>query len=76
VEQDRVQVGQALRETRRYAGLTQMELARHIGISQSTVSRVERGVLDPSDEFLSWANDTLENLTNPHGICTIEKLVR
>jgi len=38
-----VLIGRYLRRSRRYAQLTQVQLARAAGVSQSTVSRVERG---------------------------------
>jgi transcriptional regulator with XRE-family HTH domain len=69
VGQDRVRVGQSLRETRRHAGLTQMELARHLGVTQSTVSRVERGAIDPSSTYLEWSQQAKKNLTKPNEIC-------
>lgn len=75
MNRNRVEVGQELRETRRSAGLTQMELARHLGVSQSTVSRVERGTVKPSSDYLFWSEQTQKNLTVPNGICTLEKQV-
>ena len=40
--------GQALRETRKEAGVTQQELARRVGTSKSYVSKVEHGNILPS----------------------------
>ena len=33
---------------RRNAGYTQKELANHLGVIQSTISRIEKGVLSPT----------------------------
>jgi transcriptional regulator with XRE-family HTH domain len=40
--------GTVLREARRRAGLTQVELAARLGTTQSAVARLERGVTEPS----------------------------
>jgi transcriptional regulator with XRE-family HTH domain len=45
--------GAILREARFRAGLTQRELARRAGTSQSVVARVEQGRTDPSTATLS-----------------------
>lgn len=37
----------ALRHARRRAGLTQRELAGITGVAQSTIARIESGVIDP-----------------------------
>jgi transcriptional regulator with XRE-family HTH domain len=42
-EQDQVILGQALRELRDRAGITQGELAARMGIDLTYISRVERG---------------------------------
>jgi transcriptional regulator with XRE-family HTH domain len=39
--------GQALREMRQHAGLSQRELAERIGSTQSAVARMERGEAEP-----------------------------
>ena len=41
-----------LREARRRANLSQRELARRAGTSQSVVARIERGQVDPGAETL------------------------
>jgi transcriptional regulator with XRE-family HTH domain len=43
---------QLVREARSRAGLTQRELARRAGTSQSVVARIERGHTRPSSETL------------------------
>ncbi len=45
--------GRLLRTARRRAALTQRELARRAGTSQSVVARIEQGQTDPSTANLS-----------------------
>jgi transcriptional regulator with XRE-family HTH domain len=40
--------GSVVREARRRAGLSQAELARRVGTTQSAIARIERGRTDPS----------------------------
>lgn len=40
-------LGRAIRDARRALGLTQAELARRAGVTQATVSKVERDVAPP-----------------------------
>jgi transcriptional regulator with XRE-family HTH domain len=47
---DRVRLAAALREGRRHAGLGGIEAGRRTGISQSKISKIERGFLLPSVE--------------------------
>lgn len=42
--------GQLVREARRRAALTQRELARRLGTTQSAIARMERGGTEPSYE--------------------------
>ena len=42
--------GSLIREGRRRAGITQAELARRVGTTQSAIARIERGRTDPSLE--------------------------
>lgn len=44
--------GDLLREARRRAGLTQIQLGRRLGLSQSAIARWERGDVKPSLETL------------------------
>lgn len=46
-ERRRRLIGDRIREARRAAGLTQSELARHVGVEAMTVSKYERGVFSP-----------------------------
>ena len=39
-------IGQLVYEGRRTAGITQRHLAKHAGVNQSTISRLERGRLN------------------------------
>ena len=41
---NRIRFGQNLRQARVAAGLTQAELARKAGLSENTISRLERGL--------------------------------
>jgi transcriptional regulator with XRE-family HTH domain len=43
-----VDAGEILRNTRRDRGLTQSELARRAGTTQTYISRIERGAVSPS----------------------------
>jgi predicted transcriptional regulator len=40
-------VGKAVRQARRRVGLSQRELAERTGLPQSTVARIESGLVDP-----------------------------
>ena len=40
--------GQMIREVRKEAGMTQMELAKEIGVNKSYISRIENGQIVPS----------------------------
>ncbi|MBL1075884.1 helix-turn-helix domain-containing protein [Nocardia sp. 2] len=52
----RVQLGVELRRLRDLAGISGRELARRVGISQSTLSRIEAGhVVPPLPQVLDWA---------------------
>lgn len=62
---DKTAMGQTFRERRRLAGLTQAELGRLLGVSQSTVSRVERSLVDPSVGHRAWF-DSAEPFPTPH----------
>lgn len=42
--------GTLIREARRRAGLTQLELAARLGTTQSAIARLERGASEPSFE--------------------------
>ena len=41
------EIGKAIRANRRMADLTQMAFSREIGISQSTLSKIESGQFEP-----------------------------
>ncbi|HEX6311944.1 MAG TPA: helix-turn-helix transcriptional regulator [Acidimicrobiia bacterium] len=49
----RLRAGLLIREARRYAGLTQAELAARIGTKQSVISRWERGLDAPRVDTLA-----------------------
>ena len=42
-----MKIREQLRAARRQAGVTQRELARRAGVPQSTVARIESGILEP-----------------------------
>ncbi|MFH0986121.1 MAG: helix-turn-helix transcriptional regulator [Candidatus Omnitrophota bacterium] len=45
-------IGGEVARARRQAGMTQQELARHAKTRQANISRLERGIQNPSVEFL------------------------
>ena len=45
-------IGEDIVRARRQAGMTQQELARHAKTRQANISRLERGIQNPSVEFL------------------------
>ena len=45
-------IGEDIARARRQAGMTQQELARHAKTRQANISRLERGIQNPSVEFL------------------------
>jgi predicted transcriptional regulator len=48
-----VKAGPALRYARKKAGLSQRDLARKVGMPQSTIGRIEAGLVDPQVGTLS-----------------------
>lgn len=48
-----IEAGLLVRGARRAAGMTQAELARRVGTSQSTVDKIERGCLKRGGSFLA-----------------------
>jgi transcriptional regulator with XRE-family HTH domain len=48
LEQEMVELGRKIRQLRLQAGLTLKSLARTVGVSQSLISQVERGLASPS----------------------------
>ncbi|MFW9944575.1 MAG: helix-turn-helix domain-containing protein, partial [Candidatus Sifarchaeia archaeon] len=53
--------GEKLTQLRRDAGLSQKELADKLGVTQSWVSRVEKGSLDVSHSMMVRALETIEH---------------
>ena len=51
-EQPRTQLGQRLRQARRYAGLTQLAAGEKIGVDPNTIARYEAGRITPSSPAL------------------------
>ena len=45
-------IGEDVAWARKQAGMTQQELARHAKTRQANISRLERGIQNPSVEFL------------------------
>ncbi|MEI7750666.1 MAG: helix-turn-helix transcriptional regulator [Candidatus Omnitrophota bacterium] len=45
-------IGEEVARARKQAGMTQQELARHAKTRQANISRLERGIQNPSVEFL------------------------
>ncbi|MFQ5832706.1 MAG: CBS domain-containing protein [Candidatus Thorarchaeota archaeon] len=65
--QERIRVQEVMRREakklgmlRKEAGLSQQELARELGVSQSYVARVERGTLDPKHSVVSRTLEIIE----------------
>jgi transcriptional regulator with XRE-family HTH domain len=57
------QLADALRDARTTAGLTQHELARLLGVHDTTVWRVEAGLLRPREDLVrSWLRHTQHEL--------------
>ena len=57
-------IGQRIRERREELGLSQAELARRLGVSQSTVGNYEAGISSPNGENLLRLFDCLETEPN------------
>lgn len=53
------EIGEMFAKARQSAGLTQQELARHAKTRQANISRLERGIQNPSLDFLSRAAKAL-----------------
>ena len=47
------EIGEAFARARQTAGMTQQELARHSKTRQANISRLERGIQNPSLDFLA-----------------------
>lgn len=52
-------IGKHLRMLRKESGLTQSELAKKIGSNQQHVSELERGILNPTTDYLKKVADAL-----------------
>jgi transcriptional regulator with XRE-family HTH domain len=52
-------IGEEVARARREAGMTQQELARHARTRQANISRLERGIQNPSVEFLERVAQSL-----------------
>lgn len=56
-----IPTGKDLRRLRELAGLTQSELARRIGVSQSFIAKIESGKIDPKISIVKKIMDELMN---------------
>ncbi len=54
-------IGGLIRDARRHAGLTQAELAEHLGTSQSAVARIEQGRQNLSLDMLARIGESLDS---------------
>ena len=54
-------IGSLIRDARRHKGLTQSELARSLGTSQSAVVRIEQGQQNLSLETLARIGESLDS---------------
>lgn len=59
-----IPTGEAIRRLRKRAGLTQKELARRAGVSQSLISRIEKGSVDPKLSTLQAVLNVLNTYTS------------
>lgn len=57
-------IGQKLRNMRRYLGLTQMELAEKVGISFQQIQKYEKGITNISVERLRQVSEALGTAMN------------
>ena len=73
-------VGATVRKARQGAGWTQRELARHTGVAQPTIARIEAGTADPRmstvDRLLRACGVTLLSTPRPGaGVDEVRELV-
>lgn len=57
----RVKIGQLIQETRTHRGLTQAELAKELGTSQSAINRIEKGGQNISLEMVARISEVLSS---------------
>ncbi|MFX1566718.1 MAG: CBS domain-containing protein [Promethearchaeota archaeon] len=62
----RVPSPKELQDLRKQVGLTQAELAKHVGISQSLVARIEKGQVNPSIRTLKRILTVIEEHKKTH----------
>lgn len=68
----RVRLGGELRRLRDLAGISGRELAKRVGISQSTLSRIEAGHVVPSlPQVLDWAREVGAEPESQHALRTL-----
>lgn len=64
-------IGERLEKLRKTLGLTQLQLARELGVTQQHISQVENGTRSPSDQFLkhvcAYGNTTMLWLVKGEG---------
>lgn len=65
---NRIQLGLALKEARRQANLTQEQLAERFSLDPKKVSRIERGIQFPEEEYLDRLNVLIRNELDILGI--------
>ena len=61
-----IQGPEDIRRLRRQTGMTQKQLARTAGVSQSMIAKVEAGLMDPSYSNMKKISDALEQQTAKH----------
>ncbi|MET9286525.1 helix-turn-helix domain-containing protein [Nocardia beijingensis] len=75
VEQARAALGTRLRELRKAAGLTGVEMARRAGWVPAKVSKIETGRQAPSqDDLVAWCDITGSSLVLPDLLATLTNL--
>ncbi|BBD71757.1 inosine-5-monophosphate dehydrogenase [Sulfodiicoccus acidiphilus] len=63
-----------LKQLRELAGLTQKELAKRVGVSQSLIAKVESGRIDPKVSLVKRILDEIYSVLNTHE--TVEKVMK
>jgi transcriptional regulator with XRE-family HTH domain len=53
-------IGQALKRHREGKGISQKELARHVGVDPSTLAKWERAERGPADDYLTRVQEVIE----------------
>jgi len=58
IKVEQIMIGRRIATAREKAGLSQTDLARRLGVDQSTVNKIEKGTRAPSVFFIVGVSDT------------------